>query len=357
LYGLAHLRRRLERIPRLLIIRLRSLGDSILALPLVESLHTWRPALEIDLLVEEPYAAVFFRHPAVHEVLRVRSRTRPAEAGWGRFRTCIEVRRRRYGAVLNLHGGTTSLLFTVASGSSVRIGQQKYRQAWAYNARIPPPVAVWNRSGLHTFEDQLALLPWVGLPVQDPPRGRLYLDQAACDRIRGRLSAAGVDATGYLLIHPTATLATKQWKSRKFAELADRLVELYSLPVIFTSAPSETQVLLDVGRHAHFPHRYWSDLDLPDLFALIASSRLFVGNDSGPAHAAAALGRPIVVIWGSSDYRAWHPRGTEFEAVRQNLPCMPCPGYTCAVYGEPRCIDDIAVGTVLEACGRFLKRG
>jgi ADP-heptose:LPS heptosyltransferase len=71
-------------------------------------------------------------------------------------------------------------------------------------------------------------------------------------------------------------------------------------------------------------------------------------------HAAAALKRPVVVVWGSSNFQAWHPWNTEYEAVRSDLPCMPCPGYTCAAFGEPRCIMDIPVSPVAEACERIL---
>ena len=126
------------------------------------------------------------------------------------------------------------------------------------------------------------------------------------------------------------------------------------MKVVFTAAPEEAQVLLDIGRHATRSHHYWSDLGLDDLLALIDQCRLFVGNDSGPTHAAAALGRPLVVIWGSSDFRVWHPWNTPFESVGLSLPCMPCPGYRCAAFDRPKCIEEVAVETVLAACARAL---
>ena len=63
------LRREMEQIPRILLVRLRSLGDSILTLPLIEALHNWRPELKLDILVESPYAPVFTNHSGIHEVL------------------------------------------------------------------------------------------------------------------------------------------------------------------------------------------------------------------------------------------------------------------------------------------------
>jgi heptosyltransferase I len=350
------LRAQLERAQRLLIIRLRSMGDSILAIPLVESLHDWLPALQVDVLMQAPYGCLFARHPAVHEVLHVRSKDGLAGDGWSRARTCVEICRRRYSAVINLHGGTTSTLFTLASGARIRIGQQKYRQSWAFTALIPSPRTVWRRTDLHTVEDQLTLLRWLDLPVPARPRGRLYLDEEARRRTKERLAAAGLAHSRYLLIHPAATSRTKQWPEKYFAELADRVYRLTALPVVFSSGPRETQVLLDIGRHAGSPHRYWSDLSLDDLLALIEGCRLFVGNDSGPTHAAAALGKSLAVVWGSSDFRVWHPWETRYEAVRSSLPCMPCPGHTCAVFGAPKCVLDISVDQVFDACMRLLDR-
>jgi ADP-heptose:LPS heptosyltransferase len=352
----SRLRAQLEQAQRLLIIRLRSMGDSILAIPLVEALRDWRPALQIDVLVQAPYGCLFARHPAVHEVLQVRSKGGPAGSGWSRSRACAEILKRRYSAVVNLHGGSTSTLFTLASGARIRIGQRKYRQSWAFTALIPSPRTVWQRADLHTVEDQLTLLRWLHLPVPARPRGRLYLDEGARKRTQERLAAAGLGHAGYLLIHPTATLRTKQWPEANFAELADRLHRHTSLPVVFSSGPRETQVLLDIGRHAGSSHHYWSDLSLDELLAVIEGCRLFVGNDSGPTHAAAALGKPLAVVWGSSDFQVWHPWETRYEAVRSSLPCMPCPGHTCAVYGTPRCIEDIPVDQVSDACMRLLGR-
>jgi ADP-heptose:LPS heptosyltransferase len=348
------LRRELEGIPRLLVIRLRSLGDSILALPLVESLKAWRPELRLDVLVEASYAGVFYRNPAGYETLLLAPKHGSGLQGRSRIRTCIEVRKRRYSAVLNLHGGPTSLLFTLASGARIRIGQGKYRQGWAYTARIPPPPAVWMRSDLHTVEDQLTVMRWLDLPLPERPRGNLYPDENAQRRIRDRLTAAGISTAEYLLIHPTATQATKQWPEGNFARLADRLHQDHRLPVVFSAAPHERAVLAEIGRHTKFRHHYWDDLGLEELFALIRDCRIFIGNDSGPTHAAAAWSKPLVVIWGSSDYRVWHPWETRFEAVRSDLPCVPCPGYKCEAFGRPKCIDEIPVDRVFAACNRLL---
>jgi ADP-heptose:LPS heptosyltransferase len=86
---------------------------------------------------------------------------------------------------------------------------------------------------------------------------------------------------------------------------------------------------------------------LRELVALIAGSNVFVGNDSGPAHIAAAAGIPVLVIFGSSDSLVWRPWKAERAVVVQNdFECNPCPGDLCYAFAEPRCILSIATEQV-----------
>jgi heptosyltransferase III len=347
------LRDLLARADRLLLVRLRSLGDSVLTLPLIQALHSWRRELQLDVVVEAPFAPVFQGHPAVHEPLILRTRNTPA--GWSKARTALEILRRRYPAVLNLHGGPTSLILTLASCSPVRIGQAGFRNAWAYNVHLPPSDRVWGRSDLHTVEHQLTIMRWLDLPMAAGCGPGLCVPDSARAAIEARLAAAGIAPGSYIQIHPTAMLPTKAWSAGNFASLGDTLSAKYHLPVIFTAGPTENRVLEQVQGSARVSHTCWADLELEELFALIAGCRLFVGNDSGPTHAAAALGKPVVVVWGSSNYIAWRPWETRYEIVRSDLPCIPCPGHSCAEYGDSPCIGRIPAEAVAAACRRMLE--
>jgi heptosyltransferase III len=356
LLGPDAVRNRLEKIPRLLLVRLRSLGDSILSLPLLQALHSWRPELELDILVESTFSAVFASHPAVHETLVLAPRKNPGTEGWSRMRGIAEIRKRRYRAVVDLHGGSTARIFTYTSGAGLRIGEECHHSR-IYNVWLPASSAIWDKKTLHTVEHQMALMKWLGLPIPDNTRARLHIPPDSKAGIARRLGQSGIADGRYFLIHPTATLATKQWTPSGFAEIGDRLFQTYGLPVIYTSGPHEAQVLIDIGQYATQRHWYWSDVALPELFAVIDGCRLFVGNDSGPAHAAAALGKPVVVVWGSSSFHAWHPWKTDFELIRSDLPCMPCSGYSCAEFGQPRCILEIPISRVWQGCVNILARG
>ena len=247
------------------------------------------------------------------------------------------------------------MLMTLASGARLRIGQENYRNPWAYNFHIPLSSTVWNRKDLHTVEHQLSLFRWLGLALPEELRGALHIDPRVRERVEQRLRQCGVDPPRYLLIQPTATLFTKQWPEASFARLADLLSELSGLPVVLTVASHEAKTLALIKERAKKEHHYWSDLRVEELFALIEGCSLFVGNDSGPTHAAAALKKPIVVVWGSSNFVAWHPWGAEHEVIRSSLPCMPCAGYTCHAFGNPKCILDISVERVFLACQKLLR--
>lgn len=350
------LRSVLQTPSRVLLVRLRSLGDSILSLPLVDALGRAFPRIKTDVVVEAPFAPVFGSHPSVNDTLVLRTGVGRPEEGLSRTAMLAAIRKRRYDAVFNLHGGTTSFLLSLGSGAPLRVGQQSFRRSWAYNVRIPPSSAVWRRGRIHTVEHQLTVVAWMGLAVPDPITLDLRLQPAAEDAIERRLRQSGLAAGGFVHVHPTATLETKQWPAERFAEVADTLAGETGLPVVFTSGRQESSVLRRVAERAARQHACWSDLGLAELFALIARARLFVGNDSGPTHAAAALGTPVCVVWGSSSFDAWRPWSDGYEAVRSDLPCMPCPGYTCEAYGRPRCVLDIPAAEVLDACRRSLRR-
>ncbi|HJU55330.1 MAG TPA: glycosyltransferase family 9 protein, partial [Pyrinomonadaceae bacterium] len=119
---------------------------------------------------------------------------------------------------------------------------------------------------------------------------------------------------------------------------------------------NEGRTIADLVRESSAPITSFTDLSLPEVTALAARSRLFVGNDSGVAHIAAAVRVPSVVIFGSSNVAHWRPwASAPALVVREELPCQPCPGYTCAEFDAPECIRRVSVERVVAAVGRVLE--
>jgi len=346
----------LEGVASVLLVRLRSLGDTVLMTPVIAALRRWRPGLHISALVEDRFAAVLRHNPKLDAVLEVP--WRPG-GGWtglsAKLAAVRQVRRRPYDLVINLHGGTTSLFYTRLARGRHTLGSEAYRYARLYGLRAPAAARVWQRRDLHTIENQLAPLKWLGIPVEPPPDPEVFVDPAARARVGERLDILGLAGRPFAVIHPTATLFTKQWDPGKFARLADHLAADRGWPVVLSVSPAERAVARQVVDAAATPPAVLDDLSLSELMALIERAGLFIGCDSGPAHVAAALRRKVVVIFGSSNAAAWRPWRTAHELVRSDLPCIPCPGYRCAVFGDPKCIRDISVETVAAAVDRLIK--
>ncbi len=342
---------------RILLIRLRSIGDIVLLTPALRLLKEWRPDLRVSVLVESRFRELLEGNPDVDEVLL------PGEgSGWpkaaARLRAIRELRLRRFSLCLNLHGGPSSALLAWSSGARWKAGFEHHRGRWAYHLRIPDARLVLGQPTIHTVEHQASALFWLGLPRQEIPGARLFVEprseawwqqrRVQIDIPRGR---------EYAVIHPTALYPTKQWAPGNFARLGAWLEREVGLMPIYSCGPGESAVLDAVEHAAGSPIRRLANASLGQFSAALAGARLFVGNDSGPAHMAAALGRPTVVIFGSSSSKIWGPwpRNGVGRVVENFWECNPCPGDRCYRFEKPECILSITFEQVRAAVEEALR--
>ena len=336
-----------------LLIRLRSIGDTVLATPSLYALKRFLPDARIDILLEDWVAPVLEGFPYVDNVLTLKRKSTTARA-----RVMRQLRSLHYDVVYNLHGGTTATLLTRASGATRRVGLATYQYSRLYTHLAPSPLLLWKRQRAHSVEQQLALLGWTGVPVSDRPPTQLAVVDHAVASISARLRAAGWNEQQPLtVIHPAAAFATKQWSAENFAGVAKHLYEL-GLAVVIITAPAEAELAASVAGLAAVPAIKFSDLSLPEVTALASRARLFVGNDSGIAHIAAAVGLPSVVIFGSSNVAHWSPWATApAEVVLEEMDCQPCHGYYCEKFAQPECILRVPSERVIAAVERVLRAG
>ncbi len=332
-------------VRRVLIVKLRSIGDTVLSTPSLIALKRFLPDAEIDILLESWVAPLLDGFDAVDNVISI-GPERGAKTAAGRY-----IRKRRYDVVFNLHGGTTATFLTRATGAPHRVGFADYQYGSLHNHRLSSASDYWQQEFTHSAEQQLALLGFVGVPVEDRPKSRLVVTKEANAAINGRLPA---DISDFALLHPAAAFATKQWATENFARTAEFLASR-GLRTVAVAASHESEVLKDLIAESKVQIVTYDDLSLPEITALASKARLFVGNDSGIAHIAAAVGTPSVVVFGSSNRNHWRPwTDAPNEIVFHPLPCQPCPGYVCAEFGEPKCILSVPVESVLAAIKRLL---
>jgi len=338
-------------VRRVLVVRLRSIGDTVLSTPALYALRRFLPDAQIDVLLESWVAPVLEGFRAVNNIITT-------ERGSTRSRAQVikRLRAAHYDVAYNLHGGTTATLLTRASGARHRVGYKSYQYSRLLNHLAPPSSELWGMEKTHSVEQQLALPGWTGVPVTDRPPTRLAVNEKAASLVAERLRAAGLDdAKPLALIHPAAAFDTKRWAANNFARVVEDL-ESRGFQSVAIAAPDEKHVLDELIVNSRARVTTFT-IPLPEVIALAARSSLFVGNDSGIAHIAAAMRVPSVVIFGSSNVKHWRPWAiAPAEVVREELPCQPCPGYFCAEFDQPECIRRVSVQSVIKAIERVVSR-
>jgi heptosyltransferase-3 len=337
-----------ETVKRVLVIRLRSIGDTVLATPSLFALKRFLPQAQVDILVEDWVAPLLVSHPNVDNVIELKRGSLAS-----RMSVARRLRSERYDVVYNLHGGTTATFLTRATGARHRVGFRTYQYAKLHTELVPSPLLLWGQQKTHSVEQQLALLGWTGVPVSDRPRTRLGISPEATGIVIKHLAEAGLADSKIALIHPAAAFDTKRWASENFARVAEYVAERGYAPVAI-AAPHEAH-LIDELLSKSSVNILPLDLSLPEVTVLAARSQLFVGNDSGIAHIAAAVGTPAVVIFGSSNIAHWQPwNRAPAEVVFEEMPCQPCHGYFCEKFPQPECILRVPVTKVIAAIERCL---
>ena len=340
-------------VRRVLVVRLRSIGDTVLSTPSLIALKRFVPSADVDILLEDWVEPVLDGFEDVDEIITL-------GAGKSKASAALEIRRRKYDVVFNLHGGTTATFFTFASGARHRVGYRNYRYSFLHNHLLSSSADFWNQEKTHSAEQQLALLGFSGVPVDDRPRSRLAITPSATHSLENKFYEKTGTPLGEIgtvaLFHPAAAFNTKEWAAENFARVAEFLAAK-GVRVIAVAAKDEQDVLANVESASHAPIHSFSTLTLPEITALASKATLFVGNDSGIAHIAAAVDTPSVVIFGSSNRDHWRPwTDAPNEVVFDEFPCQPCPGHECKQFGEPRCIQSVRVDAVYDAVERVLSK-
>lgn len=330
-------------VRRVLVVKLRSIGDTVLSTPSLIALRRFVPDAQIDILLEDWVAPVLDGFDVVDNVISV------GKSSSERLKTAWELRGRKYDVAINLHGGTTATMFVRATGARHRIGYSYYQYPFLYNHLLSSAADFWKREKTHSAEQQLALLGFVGVPVDPLIKTRLVANERSIDTIRTRHPKFEISDLKFALLHPSTAFFTKQWPTENFARTVEFLAGK-RLQIVAVGSKSETKVLDDLKCLSAVPVTTFDDLTLPEVTALASKAQVFVGNDSGIAHIAAAVGTPTVVVFGSSNRDHWRPwTDAPSEIVYEEFSCQPCPGYECKKFGQPRCILEVGPEKVFAA--------
>ena len=351
-----------DQLRRALVIKLRHHGDVLLAAPVLSVLKAHAPQIEIDALVYADTAEMLAQHPALatlHTIdrhLKKRGLLAQLRAEWALFQT---LRGRRYDLLVYLTDHPRGAWLARLCG--VR---------WAVARAVPVRGKWWRNSFTHLFsspraalrhsvELNLDALRRVGIfPSEDGRRLAMVPGLRAESRLADLLADLGLGSgRTFIHVHPASRWHFKCWPVESMVALIDRLHD-DGHQVILSAAPdaAEMRMIEDIQRRLSRPaHSLAGQLSLKELAALTARARLFIGVDSAPMHIAAAMGTPVVALFGPSGDKEWGPWKVAHRIVASDVhPCRPCGMDGCGGSKVSDCLVSLPVDKVFGAVQELL---
>jgi heptosyltransferase-1 len=344
-------------VNRILIVRLSALGDIVHALPVLTRLRQLFPAAHIDWLVEENYAPTLALASGLTRRIVVRAKSEGVSpdavsfsTGMGYLRAASFLRTQNYDVTLDLQGLLKSAVWARASGAKRVVGfdRDQLREPLAasfYTETAKPDVAG------HVIRKNLSILR--ALNIDPGPAGLSVAPPATSGIIKAIQTAGG--SNGYIVINPGAAWPNKCWPPDRFAALAKSLRDRTGLHSLVTWGPKERELADAVSQASGGAATPAPATTITDLAALMRSAALVISGDTGPLHIGAAVGAPIVGLFGPTRPERngpWEPRD---EVLSRAETCV-CHHKRHCLRGAP-CINEIGVDEVLAAAERRLRSG
>jgi len=346
---------------KILLVRLRLIGDVVFTTPLLRALRRHIPTAELTYLVEPAAAPVLARNPHLTSLI-VAPRRRGLNRMLDDAALARQLRRYRFDVAIDLHGGPRSAWLTLASGTPRRIGYTIPGRTWMYTDVVQRAPDLGPR---HSVRNQWDLLEPLGVGPCDPSRDPLEMveDPEAAARVDQRLSAAGIAGRPLVVVHASAGNPFRRWPEESFVALIHDLVRADpARAVAVFSGPSDVEASNRITGQARSQlGRLASAVPtLGEIRALARRAAVYIGGDSGPLHIASTTTTPIVALLGPTlpeRSMPWRDPGFFAEAVDMgSLPCRPCRQRTCEP-GDFRCLTGIAADRVTAAAERAMRAG
>ncbi|TFV58572.1 glycosyltransferase family 9 protein [Geodermatophilus sp. DF01-2] len=344
-------------VRRVALVRLRvGLGDLLCSLPALRRLRDVRPDLSVSLVTWPEMAAVVARlGDAVDELLPFPGadgipERPPDPSGWAPF--VAAAAERRFDLALQVYGDRPAANRVTAALGARLVG------GFAPTGWEPPPgtehLHLRYPLELHEVERHTRLFEHLGLPPSGRPTMAFPLTPADEAEHAATLDRHGLVPGGYAVLHPGASSPTRRWPAGRYAAVGDALAA-DGLSVVVTGGPGEGAVGAAVVTAMRAPVvDLTGATSLGGLAALLRDAAVLVGNDTGSAHLAAAVGARSVTVFLPGDPVRWAHRGPRHRAVVADVPCAPCPHLVCPI--DFRCAASVRPRDVLAAARELVPR-
>jgi predicted lipopolysaccharide heptosyltransferase III len=321
----------------------------LISTPVLASLRGALPGAFLSMLVNPGTEAMVAGNPHLDEVLVVERSPSPLR----QVRFALGLRRRGFDLVIDLTDADRSAILSRIAGAPIRVG---FNREGRWRGRLYTHVVSAQQQPISMVRQHLMALEALGLrAVESAPMLKLRPEDGAA--AVAALARVGIDADEpFVAVHPGARWWFKGWPPERFAGLIDYVQEKLGVKVVLLGGDQERGIADAILRQTGTGVRSLvGQLELLELAALVGRAVLFVGNDNGPMHIAAAMGTPVVGLFGPSDPRIWGPAGEGHAVVYKGIDCGPCFPHGCR-RGEGNCMRLIELQEVLHLVEAQLAR-
>ena len=337
---------------RILVRAVNWVGDAVMTTPAIGAVREHFPQAEITLLANPLVSQLFSPHPWVDRLITF-DRNGAHRGFTGRFRLAAQLRKEAFDAAIILPNSFDSALIPWLAGIPVRLGKNSDGRGLLLTGCYRPdeltPIC-------HEVEYYLGLLGHFGITGQ-AAAPFLSTTPAEDGEAAALLDRHGIRADDFLLgINPGAAFGSaKRWYPDRFADVARQLSRLKKARVVIFGGPGETDIAAEIEQHlGGVCLNLAGTTTVRGLMALIRKCSLFITNDSGPMHVAAAFGVPLVAIFGSTDHATTSPYTERAVVVRKDIECAPCKLRECPI--DHRCMKAVTADDVVSAAEQLLEK-
>ncbi|MCL5021354.1 MAG: glycosyltransferase family 9 protein [Bacteroidetes bacterium] len=337
-----------DAVLKILVSRLKFIGDIVLTTPVIHVLREKFPDAEIHYLGDKHGVTLLEKNPALDRII-------PYDFGapsvLEQLRTSSMLRKERYDVAIDLFGNPRSAIIIYLSGAKMRIGGNF---GWRGKTYTHPMII---RERLTAVAFHLRYLHPLGVE-ESYRRPKIYLDDAEIAEAGSDLASFGIEAQKPVVgLHIGATWPAKVWPAKNFARVADLATEWLGAQVVVTHGPRDGDYFAEFVSAAHGKYFDFSPHKLRKLAAVISCCDVYVSNDAAPMHISAAVGTPTVGIFGPGEPDIWFPYQKELGhvALKRSVDC--CHKDFCDLKGDDhmRCMKLIRPEDVYETVEQILK--
>ena len=333
---------------RILVIKLRYLGDVLLTTPLFNALRTHFPEAFIAAAVNKGTEDMLTDNSAINQIFTVERDANFLSDLQKQLRLIREIRQLKFDIILELTSNDRGAILAYTSGAKRRLGFKKKREKFLRQSLFFTDL-IDVENNLHIAEKHLEMAKALGcsLPAAKPVLFWNSREQTDCEQI---LKNNGIsEDVSYIVLHPSSSALHKVWSAEGYATLCDYLWDKWEIRTILICGNDAEELRMNQAICAlagSAPLNLGGQLSIKQTAALLSRATLFIGIDSGPMHMATAVNTPVAAIFGPSRAWRWGPLGDGHIIIQKDWPCVPCGKKGCEGSGKSKCLDELSLEDV-----------